>query len=163
MILISNLYMNGFKSGQQGHSPNLAKAWAGLPVVMEQAAKRLQGVQIENLPAKELILRYNTKDVFIYADPPYVPGIRKGYLYKYEMDEKGHIDLLELLLQHPGPVMVSGYDNELYNDLLQGWYKVNKNTRAESGIKRTEVLWMNYQTPQVTLLNYVKEEGEIKW
>lgn len=59
--------------------------------------------------------------------------------------------------------MVSGYDNELYNDFLQGWYKVKKNTRAERGIKRTEVLWMNYQTSQITLLSYVKEEGEIKW
>ena len=159
----SQLYMNGFKSGQQSHSPNPAKAWAGLPEIIPQIAKRLKGVQIENLPANELIKRYNTQDVFVYADPPYLPGIRKGYLYKHEMTEKGHVGLLERLLQHPGPVMISGYDNDLYNSYLQGWRKAEKETRAEAGHKRTEVLWMNYQTPQVTLLNYVKEDGEIKW
>lgn len=119
-------------------------------------ANRLKGVQIENLPANELIERYNTKDVFIYADPPYLPGTRKGYLYKHEMKKQDHIELLEKLLQHPGPVMISGYDNDLYNNYLQGWQKAEKRTQAEAGHKRIEVLWMNYQTSQLTLLDINK-------
>ena len=52
-----NLYRNGFKSGQQVHSPNPAAAWALLPETIGLAGKRLAGVQIENLPAVELLKR----------------------------------------------------------------------------------------------------------
>ena len=143
-----NLYQNGFKSGQQTHSPNPAKAWAELPSTMLLAAERLKGVQIENLPAIELIGRYNTEDVFIYADPPYLHGTRKNYLYKHEMSDSEHEELLETLLKHPGKVLLSGYDNELYNDFLSGWNKVHRRTRVEGGLLRTEVLWMNYEPEQ---------------
>lgn len=139
-----NLYRNGFKSGQQTHSPNPAKAWAELPETIKRAAERLKGVQIENLPATELIKRYDTPDVFIYADPPYLHGTRKNYLYKHEMTDLEHEELLKVLIEHPGKVLISGYDNELYNRMLPEWKKVQKDTRAEGGRKRTETLWMNY-------------------
>lgn len=58
-----NLYQNGFKSGQQRKSPNPARAWEELPATMEMAIDRLKGVQIENLPAVNLIKRYDTPDV----------------------------------------------------------------------------------------------------
>ena len=140
----SNTYCNGFKSGQQSTSPNPAKAWHDLPDYLIIAAERLKGVQIECLPAIELIKRYDTADVFIYADPPYLPGTRKGYLYKYEMSKEDHIELLETLLKHPGKVLLSGYDNDLYNEMLVGWHKEFKATVAEAGNKRIETLWMNY-------------------
>lgn len=140
----SNNYRNGFKSGQQSISPNPAMSWCGLPDRLITAAERLKGVQIECLPATELIKRYDTADVFIYADPPYLPGTRKGYLYKYEMTINDHIELLKHLLNHPGKVLISGYENDLYNEMLIGWHKEYKATVAEAGNKRVEVLWMNY-------------------
>lgn len=150
----ANLYHNGFKTGQQMHSPNPAKAWAGLPDIMLQAAERLKGVQIENLPALEILKRYNTSDVFVYADPPYLHGTRKNYLYKHEMSDSDHEELLDTLTAHPGPVMISGYDNELYSQYLKGWRKVQKNTLAESGLKRTETLWMNYSDIQMSFEDF---------
>lgn len=150
-----NLYQNGFKSGQQTHSPNPAKAWAELPETLQLAADRLKGVQIECLPAVELIKRYDTPDVFIYADPPYLHGTRKNYLYKYEMTDDEHVELLKILANHPGKVLISGYDNELYNEVLNGWNKVQKNTLAEGGRKRIETMWMNYNTEfgQISILS----------
>lgn len=149
-----NLYQNGFKSGQQTHSPNPARSWAGLPETMELAAERLRGVQIECLPAVELIKRYDTSDVFIYADPPYLHATRKNYLYRHEMTDEEHIELLKVLIGHPGKVLLSGYDNDLYNELLGGWRKVQKNTLAEGGRKRTEIMWMNYNNEfeQISIL-----------
>ena len=141
-----NLYQNGFKSGQQTHSPNPARAWSELPETLKLATERLKGVQIENLPAVELIERYDTADVFIYADPPYRLGTRKKYLYKCEMQDVGHEKLLKVLVKHPGKILLSGYDNDMYNEMLQGWKKVQKDTRAEGGRHRTETLWMNYET-----------------
>lgn len=150
-----NLYQNGFKSGQQTHSPNPAKAWAELPETLQLAADRLKGVQIECLPAVDLIKRYDTPDVFIYADPPYLHGTRKNYLYKHEMTNDEHVELLKVLANHPGKVLISGYDNELYNEVLNGWNKVQKNTLAEGGRKRIETMWMNYNTEfgQISILS----------
>ena len=147
----SNLYKNGFRSSQQSNSPITTKAWRELPETLKEVTLRLQNAQIENLPAVELIKRYNTKDVFIYADPPYLLGTRKRNLYKHEMSDEQHIELLETLLKHPGKVLLSGYDNELYNSMLIGWNKAYKNTTAEKGLKRVEVLWMNYNIGQIGL------------
>lgn len=147
----SQIYKNGFKSGQQSISPNPARAWVELPDIMKDAAERLKGVQIENLPALEILDRYDTEDVFIYADPPYLPDTRKSHLYKHEMSYTEHEKLLGALKNHNGPVMISGYDNELYNSVLSKWRKAYKSTTAECGIKRTEVLWMNYEDSQRSL------------
>ena len=146
----ANLYHNGFKSGQQSNSPNPAKAWAEYPDVIIPAAERMKGVQIENLPAIELIKRYNTSDVFIYADPPYLHSTRKKYLYKYEMTDNDHLEMLDVLMRHPGPVMISGYENDLYNSALKGWTKIKKDAQAEGGAKREECLWMNYADTQLS-------------
>ena len=50
-----------------------------------------------------------------------------------------------------GMVMISGYDTDLYNDMLNGWAKLTKEARisAERGTKvRTECLWINPQAQQ---------------
>ena len=59
--------------------------------------------------------------------------------------------MLEVLKAHKGPVLLSGYDSELYNDLLQGWKRERISTRAQTAEKRTEVLWMNF--------DYLKQES----
>ena len=57
-----------------------------------------------------------------------------------------HLDVYKRqLLEHPGPVMLSGYDNDLYNDMLTGWEKLRHPARSEKGGKRTETLWVNFQ------------------
>ena len=112
----------------------------------------MKNAQIENLPAVELIKRYDTPDVFMYVDPPYLHGTRKNYLYRHEMEDSEHIELLGVLAKHPGKVLLSGYDNDLYNDMLPGWNKVEKKTQAEAGIPRIETLWMNYEIGQTELL-----------
>lgn len=152
----SNLYKNGFKSGQRSNSPNPAKAWAEMPDIIIQAAERLKGVQIENLPALELIRRYDAPDVFMYVDPPYLHGTRKNYLYKHEMEDDEHVQLLQALLRHPGKVILSGYDNDLYNDMLTGWRKESISTQAENGLKRIETIWLNFRDNQMRIEDYLK-------
>ncbi len=150
-----NLYKNGFRSGQSVTSPNPAKAWRELPVILTSAADRLMGVQIECLPALELIRRYDKPEVFIYADPPYLQSMRKKYLYKFEMTEQEHISLLNTFLTHKAKIMLSGYDNPLYNWMLSGWNKAYIETQCECGHKRTEVIWYNYSLDQMTLSDFI--------
>ena len=147
----SNRYKNGFRIRQQRTSPWTTKAWRQFPEVIVEAGNRILNAQIENLPALELLNRYDTEDVFVYADPPYLHGTRKGYLYQHEMDDKEHIKLLTTLSCHPGKVLISGYDNDLYNNMLLGWNKVQRKTQAEKGLPRIETLWMNYEIGQTEL------------
>ena len=43
-----------------------------------------------------------------------------------------------------GPVLISGYDSELYNDSLHDWYRVETDCYSQIASKKREVLWMNF-------------------
>lgn len=127
-----------------------ARDWCSLPEKIMQAAERLRGVQIENKPAVEIIQGFNSPKVLVYGDPPYVLSTRHGKQYRYEMDEAGQEALLDVLLAHKGPVVISGYDNGLYNSRLRGWHKEETASYSQACTKRREILWMNFE-PQMQM------------
>lgn len=130
---------NGSKSLQP-----VTRLWNDVPDRIRASMARLKHAEIECFPALALIERYATADTLIYADPPYVLDTRKGKaIYRYEMDDRDHHHLLDALDAHPGPVVVSGYANAIYDSCLTHWYRVTKRVSAEKGQIRTEVLWMN--------------------
>lgn len=131
--------------------------WVDLPERISAAMDRLKEAQIEHGDAVDLIRKFASKDVLIYADPPYVIGARSQKQYNVEMADEHHTELLKALLDHPGPVILSGYESELYNDALREWTKLYHQNTAENGFARTEVLWLNYE-PQMTLFG---KEGRI--
>lgn len=136
----------GWKNDVQGREAAYAASyWCKMPEVIREAAERLRGVQIENRPALELISRFNFQNVLIYADPPYMLSTRHGKQYRCEMTDDDHAELLAALLKHKGPVLLSGYDSQLYNDALRGWYREEISVRAQTATQRREVLWMNYE------------------
>lgn len=144
----TNGHKVGWKNDVQGREKMYAlNNWYNLPNAILEVAERLRKVQIENQDAVELIKRFNYKNVLIYCDPPYLLGTRTGKQYKHEMKDKDHEVLLEALLNHKGNVILSGYDNELYNEALKGWSKDSINSNAEyyNGKGRTEILWMNFK------------------
>jgi len=61
-----------------------------------------------------------TKSAFIYVDPTYLPSTRKKYLYWQEIKDADHTKLLSLLQEHPEKIFLSGYDNKLFNKIMQG-------------------------------------------
>lgn len=128
----------GWKNDVQGRErAYAAQDWCRLPDKIMWAAERLRGVQIENRPAAELIKRFNFFNVLIYCDPPYMLETRNGKQYRCEMDSKGHEELLKVLLEHKGPVLISGYDTDLYNDMLKGWTKVQNISYSQTHSKKT--------------------------
>ena len=136
----------GWKNDVQGRERSYASQdWCNLPDKIMQAAERLRGVQIENRPAVELIERFNYSNVLIYCDPPYVLGTRHGKQYREEMTDADHVKLLESLKAHKGPALISGYESDLYEDMLQDWYRVETTCYSQIGSKKKEVLWMNYK------------------
>lgn len=136
----------GWKNDVQGReAAYAANGWCKAPDIIRQAAERLRGVQIENRPALELISRFNYQKVLIYADPPYLLGTRHGKQYRHEMSDADHRDLLDALKAHKGPVILSGYESDLYNDALRDWHKDEAMAQAQTATKRREVLWMNFE------------------
>ncbi|MGM0238488.1 DNA adenine methylase [Enterococcus sp. AZ103] len=135
----------GWRSIINPNGPNTAGEWAGVWERIEEVAFRLKGVQIEQQDATKLLTRYNRKGVLTYVDPPYLLSTRSKRLYACEYSDKDHIELLDVLCNFEGLVILSGYDNDLYNRKLSSWYKLSFNSKAESGASRQEVLWCNYE------------------
>ncbi len=133
-------------------------AWRNLPRVIAEAGDRLQRAIIENLHWAEAIKRYDSKETLFYQDPPYLPETRttnSRQAYRHEMSYSDHVRLLIAISQVQGKVILSGYDSELYSQLLSGWTRIEFHavTRAGNTIsngkraKRTEVLWMTFTPP----------------
>ncbi|MDE6880148.1 MAG: DNA adenine methylase [Oscillospiraceae bacterium] len=138
----------GWKNDVQGRERAYAvKSWVDMPDTILQAAERLRDVQIEHTPAVELIRRFNFPNVLIYADPPYVLSSRSAgkKQYAHEMTDEDHIELLDALKSHQGPVLISGYASEMYDSELTGWYRENTTVTDQTSRVRQEVLWMNFE------------------
>jgi len=117
--------------------------WNAVPERILAVTERLKQAQIENQPALQLIQRYKLPSVLIYADPPYILSTRSKRHYRFEMTDEDHMNLLDVLDEHPGPVLLSGYDHPIYNERLKKWRRVEHRALAEMGRIRNEVLWIN--------------------
>ncbi|MEZ8930331.1 MULTISPECIES: DNA adenine methylase [unclassified Vibrio] len=80
----------------------------------------------------------------VYCDPPYVHSTRTSSArYENELTDDDHRRLLEMLDSLPCFVMVSGYRNEIYDDLLADWWSVDFQAMTRGGV-RTETVWCNF-------------------
>jgi len=133
----------GWRSVMDVSDPQPAHQWGDIPNRIMTYTERLRGVQIEQQQATELIKRYRRPDVLIFADPPYVLETRSGAIYRHEMTDDEHLELLDLLDDHPGPVLLSGYANRLYDERLRHWHRETRQALAQRGKATEEVLWIN--------------------
>lgn len=144
----------GWRNHKQIKIGGTACKWAGITETIDEAAARLRGssrnlVQIEKDDALCLIERYNTPDALIYIDPPYVRSTRKsGALYVHEMTDEGQRRLLGLIASSNAKIIISGYDSEMYNEMLKGWSTDSTMSRTTSTEAAREKIWMNYEPPK---------------
>ena len=127
----------------KGRGTSQPKVWSQIPAKILAAAERLKEAQIECQPALQLIERYRKPEVLIYADPPYLLETRSKRIYAKEKDRAAHEKLLDALDEHPGPVLISHYACELYNNRLKHWTRRTTRAIAELGQEREEVLCLN--------------------
>ena len=137
---------NRTRRRMNGNVSEWLSAVDGLPEVHA----RLRRVLVEKMPALDIIKREDTAGTLFYCDPPYLHETRTSKdAYSYEMNEQEHKDLLPLLLECKGKVMLSGYPSELYDTQLKSWTRHTfdlPNNAAGGEVKRrmTEVLWCNF-------------------
>ena len=85
----------------------------------------------------------------VYCDPPYLMSTRSSQrrMYRCELDELGHIALLNVAVRLPCLVMISGYPSKLYDDWLSSWRVVRYRTMTRGGRMADECLWCNFPEP----------------
>lgn len=124
--------------------------WYNLPDRLEEVVERLRCIRIENLDARKLLSMFeNRPATLVYLDPPYF--IKRNHSYTIDAKDKDfHIELLEICQRAKCMILLSGYNNDLYDNYLtkkNGWTKttIKTYTKITTGkqFARTEVLWKN--------------------
>jgi DNA adenine methylase len=118
----------------------------GLPAVID----RLRRVQILCEPAIDAIRRFDHPEALIYCDPPYVHATRADNsrdVYGVEMTDQEHRALAAVLNACAAKVVVSGYPSRLYEELFQGWRKLqfqiaNHSAGGDFKERKMETLWI---------------------
>lgn len=134
---------------REGHEARVNR-WYNLPERLKRVVERLRGVRVENRDACELVGMFADRPAtLIYLDPPYYTKRAHGYVIDAN-DAIFHSKLLEICCRAQCMLLISGYQNELYDRLLRrsdGWRKwcIRTHTRDTTGkdYDRTEVLWVN--------------------
>lgn len=134
--------VNGFRTKVDGR-------WKNYPRSLDRIGARFATVLLENLPAIEIIRREDGFGTLFYVDPPYVLGTRKitnGGYYRFEMSDEDHRELLSVLCEVKGMVIVSGYGNPIYDEMLAGWRRFDKVTSCAAhrgSTHRVDSVWLN--------------------
>lgn len=126
--------------------------WYNLPARLENVVERLRGIRIENRDALELLEMFSDRPAtLMYLDPPYYTQRDHKYVIDAN-DRQFHSDFLAISKKARCMLLISGYENDLYDEFLtkrEGWRKwiIETNTRDTSGkdFARSEVLWTNKQ------------------
>lgn len=108
-----------------------------------------RGLEIVQADAVNYLKSYKfTDNDLIYCDPPYLRETRrrKRKFYKFEYSFEQHVELLEVIKTLPCMVMISGYESDLYKEMLKGWHIHTFQAKTSMGVA-TEWLWMNYPAP----------------
>lgn len=132
--------------------------------MIEQYCERLKNVFIDRQDAIACMRYWDNEDAVFYCDPPYLHETRaKGHLSKYsnEMSIEEHAAMVDCLLELQGAVVLSGYEHDVYQPLVEArWECIKIETtcnaagkvkgsqlRGEGAAKqnaaRTECIWRN--------------------
>jgi site-specific DNA-adenine methylase len=90
----------------------------------------------------------------VYCDPPYLHATRSsGRRYRFDYEDRDHLELLGLLKKLPCRVILSGYPSALYDEHLTDWQSLTVQVMNQAGV-RTEKLWLNFRPERVHWARY---------
>lgn len=137
---------SGFRANSNRSGTTPAHDWRNYADVLDHLIERLRGVVIECRDFEQVIKAHDSEKTLFYVDPPYVHSTRSSAKrYSHEMDEKAHTKLATVLNKVKGKVVLSGYESTLYVDIYKNWNKSTFSALADGALKRTEVLWTNFE------------------
>lgn len=142
----------GFRAKAYRRNQTGAQDWTAWPAQVESFINRFAGVTVENRPALEVIAQQDSPETLFYVDPPYPQETRSSIrcagdterAYAHDMLEPDHRELARMLHSCAGMIVLSGYACDLYDkELYRDWQRFEKESMADAGQWRTEVLWLN--------------------
>ncbi|GIV86074.1 MAG: DNA methyltransferase [Chloroflexus sp.] len=122
---------------------------------------RLRTVQIECDDFRNIIKRFDTDRTLFYCDPPYVHGSRANSatsMYKHEMTDNDHGELVELLCGIRGYAIVSGYDSPIYKRLEGAGFS---RIEVKIPLRAAKTQYRTSDTPDTELMQ--ADRTEIIW
>lgn len=147
--------VTGFRASSSRSYTTSAHDWMNFPGPLRALVERLRGVTLENRDALEVMRAHDSDGTLHYADPPYMLETRgfrrRAPSYRHEMTDEQHEQLGLALAGLRGMVVVSGYRCPLYDELFDGWQRIDAATHADGARDRVESLWLSPRCPQVGL------------
>ena len=128
--------------------PGELHGWLTSLEQLPDVAERLQGVEILNEDATNLLKNFDSPTTLYYLDPPYPKKTRVFQnAYRKEMNEEDHRRLAESANGLSGTVAISSYPSVLYEELFGAWRRlekpiVNHSSQEKKKETKTEVLWI---------------------
>jgi DNA adenine methylase len=149
--------VTGFRANSNRSGTTPAHDWMNYPLHLRTVVQRLRGVVIERRVAVEVMHIHDAPTTVHYVDPPYVHSTRamrtRAPSYRHEMTDDDHRALGAALRRLRGMVVVSGYRCALYDELFDGWRRVDSAAHADGARERVESLWLSPSCPPAGLFD----------
>lgn len=117
---------------------------------LDRLHHRIQGWQFSWLDALEILDKMiQDENAIIYIDLPYKMGDRTTKnLYRYEVEDKFHTKVLDMIKNPKAVCAISHYKDDEYMDVLSNYKCYTKEVSINMGSsktknKKTEYLWVN--------------------
>jgi DNA adenine methylase len=146
MDCFAPLTQNHTRQGTNEQAGAWLTAVEGLPAVHARSRR----VAILHHDGLDVIREQDGPRTLFYLDPPYLHETRSAAdVYDHEMPTEKHADLLDLVRQCEGKVMLSGYRSLLYDEVLYEWNRhefelPNHAAGGKDKRRMTEVVWSNF-------------------
>lgn len=130
---------SGFRNSKTSNcSPS--KTFRSYVDELNDLVERMRSIIIEGLDYRLILDKYDTEQTLFYLDPPY-PHITRSakHSYRHEFTSKDHEEFITNVKKLNGHVIISSYENDIYDKL--GWPKVFKEANTQKN-KRIEVLYL---------------------
>jgi DNA adenine methylase len=136
---------------KRGGLPAEVNSWRNFVEGIPALSARVHRVLFFALDGINAIQYFNDQNTLLYVDPPYLPATRtarKAY-GDHELSVERHVELLAVLKQTRARVALSGYANDLYDQSLRGWKRIdfdmpNHSSQSATKSRRVESLYLNY-------------------
>ena len=128
--------------------PAEVHAWLTSLDQLSLVSDRLQGVEIRNDDASEVMKEFDSHKTLHYLDPPYPKETRVfKTAYLEEMTIEDHRRIAQTALSLDGTVAISSYPSKLYEGLFGAWERLEKPIANHSSHEKkketkTEVVWV---------------------
>jgi DNA adenine methylase len=121
--LVRNSYMGDPRTGWKASNKNNTNKLVGrIADELYWLSQRLQKVTLECMNYSYILRKYgNDKDAFMFCDPPYIIHNKKQGLYDIPFTESDNRELAKRLKELPAKIMVTHYDNKIFNSFYKGW------------------------------------------